>query len=167
MTRRSTKTPTKSARLREGLARGESLRTAAKAAGVPVSTASRWQSKPGAKAGAKAKASPPSVDVATVAEVAAVLDAPKPIGLPAIIARAEVVRALLARVEGPVERDEFPATSFIAIARYLDELDRLIVELTPPAPRNPEDDPSVLEATRILVARFESMVADAERAIGT
>jgi len=162
MTRRSTKTPTKVGRLKAALARGESLRSAAQEAGVPKSTASRWKVQAGPKAAGKSKPSRP-LDEATAAEIAAVLDASKPIGLPAIVARAEVVRALLARVEGPVERDEFPATSFITIARYLDELDRLVVELTPPAPKDPDQDENVIAAGGVFVARLAALIEAAER----
>jgi hypothetical protein len=69
----------------------------------------------------------------------------------------------LARVEGPVERDEFPATSFITIARYLDELDRLVVELTPPAPKDPDQDENVIAAGGVFVARLAALIEAAER----
>lgn len=87
---------------------------------------------------------------------------PVPEGIGDMRARLGTVRALLGRLTPAVERDEYPATSYVTLARYADDIAARIVELTPPAPKDPADDENVREAERILLARIESMVAEAE-----
>jgi len=61
-----------------------------------------------------------------------------------------------------VEREEYPATSYVTLCRYADDLARLQAELTPPAPKDPNEDPDVREAERILVGRIERLISAAE-----
>jgi hypothetical protein len=170
MARQSASTPAKRAKLRELRARGLGLRPAAKAVGVSHETARSWERLDAARAAGR---KPPATckpalavaaDAAAAAEVlAAGLPSPgDPEALSTVRARAALVGALLRRLTPAVETGEFSPTAYVTLARYGDDLARLIHELTPPAPKDPNEDLSVLEAERTLLAKLEGMVADAE-----
>lgn len=168
MPRVSTITPQKIATIREGHAAGMSSREIGKLVDLSHVTVQKLIAKDVARGGAPAerpkRETAPSSDAATAAALlAAPLPAPgDPEALSEVRARAALVRGLLDRLTGPVEREEFPATNWVTLARYGDELARLIAELTPPAPKDPNEDPDVLEAEKILIARIDGMVKDAE-----
>jgi transcriptional regulator with XRE-family HTH domain len=158
MPRSSKITPKKLARVRAARAEGKGLRAAAKEAGVSHQTIANWERR-------QPKRKAPSSAVAT--EAAAILDAPlpqpgDPEALSQVRARAELVRGLLERLTPAVAADEYPATNYVTLARYGDELARVIAELTPPSPKDPNEDRNVLDAERVLLARIASMVGDAE-----
>ena len=80
--------------------------------------------------------------------------------------RLALFRASIERLIPAVEAEEFSPTSLVTISKYCDELAEVLARLTPPAPKNPDEDPNVLEAARVLAARVESMVTAAEEEIG-
>jgi hypothetical protein len=104
---------------------------------------------------------PPVVELGAEAE--ALLAAPMPTALEDVQARATLIRGLLARLEPAVEMDQYSATSYVAICRYADELARLLEELTPEPPKDPDEDPDVIEAERILCERLERLIVEAEQ----
>ena len=171
MARPSTKTPKKLEALRAARASGKSLRASAEAAGVPFETARRWE-----KRGARRTIAGDSNDPATLpkkkaarkiappspAEIDAVLGAPPPDGQAELRERLTLIRGLLDRLAPAVEKEEYPATSFVTLARYGDELARLLVELTPPVPPDPSLDPANVEAKRLLLSTIEGLVSKAE-----
>ena len=141
----------------EALDRGASYREAAAVAGVSHQTvATRAQ-----KRRRRGTASSPEAEAAA-AEVAALLDGPAPTGLEDVRQRIGIVRGLIGRLTPIVERDEYPATSYVTLCRYADELARVEVDLTPPAPKDPNEDPDVIEAERVLVSRVEKLIEAAE-----
>ncbi len=76
--------------------------------------------------------------------------------------RHDLIQGLLRSLEQAVIDESYPATSFVTLARYGDDLARLIATLTPPAPRDPDTDPDVLEAESALLARLERLVSERE-----
>src|SRR5262245_57943428 len=146
MPRPNKATPSKLAKLRDGKANGQSLRERAKAAGVPVETARRWEARDVAAPGpvnAKAKTPRLKADAKVAAAlVAAPLPAPgDPEALSIVRQRSALLSGLLARLTPAVESGEYAATSFVTLARYGDDLARVLAELTPPAPKDPDQDP--------------------------
>ena len=166
MPRPSKMTPKKLEAVRGARARGAGLREAARDAGVSPETARAWERRDVARRVSTKKKPAPKIAAPAETEIAAILDAPPPSGLEEVRSRLTIVRALVERLIPAVEAEEFSPGSFVTISKYCDDLARLLVELTPPAPKNPDEDPSVLEAARVLAARFESMVADAEKELG-
>lgn len=165
MSRVGKRTPKRVAAARAALEAGKGLRAAAKAAGVSHETIRSWELAKGSKRQGRTGARPSTA--ATDATVAALVATPLPTAgdpnaLATAVARAAIVRGLIERLTPAVEADEYPATSFVTLARYADEVDRVVAELTPPAPKNPDDDVRVLEAERTLLARIEAMVVEAE-----
>lgn len=158
MARPSTMTPGKIAQMEAMLGEGRSSRDIAEAMGLSHTTVQRWAAK-------RARVAPTlSQDASEVAELVG-RPVPRP-GDPEALqearARAAMVQRLLERLTPAVVEQTFPATSYVTLARYGDELARVIAELTPPAPRDPNEDPDVLESERILVARVERMIEEAE-----
>lgn len=158
MARPSTMTPAKIARLEELRAAGKSLREAAAELGISHATVRAWE-------GRRARAAPTLAQ--DEAEAAALVDRPLPrAGDPEALlearTRAAMVQRLLERLTPGVVDQTFPATSYVTLARYGDELARVIAELTPPAPKDPNEDPDVIDAERTLIARIERMIEAAE-----
>lgn len=157
MARPSKVTRKKIATIDDVLANGGSHREAAEAAGVSHTTVNAHVKK------RRRRGAVPTPDVeAAAAEVAALLDGPVPTGLADVTQRMGIVRGLIARLTPMVERDDYPATSFVTLCKYADDLARVQVELTPPAPKDPNEDPDVIEAERVLVARVEKLIVSAE-----
>lgn len=150
-------TGSKVTKINEGLDEGKSSREIAEEAGVSHTTVQ----KHAAKRKRRASVGAPEVEAAA-AEVEALLAGPTPSGLDDVIQLQSVVRGLIARITPLVEADQYPATSFVAICKYYESLSTLRVQLTPPAPKNPDDDPDVREAERVLVARVERLIEAAE-----
>lgn len=176
MSRPAASTPKKRARLRELRASGLGLRPAAEALGVSHMTAARWEredakrglgamTSSGARAATKTpRPAKPTARAAREARavLAAALPLPEdPEALAMLRARARLVADLLRRLTPAVESGEYSPTSFVTLAKYGDELARLIAELTPPPPRDPDSDPSILEAERALLAKLEGLIAEA------
>lgn len=183
MARASRKTPRRIDAIREDLAAGLSPREIAKKRGLGRTTIQRWIADlPETKAAKKAappsradranparndarEADPPSnASASPIAQtdVEAILREPRPEGLDDLRERLGLLRGLLLRLEAGVEGETFSAVSYVALSRYTDELSTRIVELTPPAPIDPETDPDNVEGEKILVARLERLVVEAE-----
>lgn len=147
-------TPTKIARLRELRAEGRSERDVARELGVSQSTVREWERR----------TRPQTPDEAEVEALVAtpILSAGDSDALAAVKTRSSLVQNLLKRLTPGVEQQTFPATSYVTLARYGDELARVIAELTPPAPKDPDQDPDVIEAERTLVTRLERLIVEAE-----
>lgn len=154
MGRPSTMTPTKIARLRELRAEGRSERDVAREIGVSQSTVREWERR----------TKPQTPDEAEVEALVStpILSEGDSDALSAVKTRSSLVQGLLRRLTPGVEQQTFPATSYVTLARYGDELARVIAELTPPAPKDPDQDPDVLEAERVLVQRIERLITEAE-----
>lgn len=151
-------TPKKIDQLRAMLSQGKSSRDVAEALGVSHTTVQRWEAK-------VARAAPTLAQ--DEAEATALVDRPLPrAGDPEALlearTRAAMVQRLLERLTPGVVDQTFPATSYVTLARYGDELARVIAELTPPAPKDPNEDPDVIDAERTLIARIERMIEAAE-----
>lgn len=151
-------TPQKIARMEELLGAGKSSRDVADEIGVSHTTVQRWEAK---------RAKVTSTPAADAAEAVSIVQRPMPRpGDPEALtearARAEMVQRLLERLTASVEAQTFPATSYVTLARYGDELARVIAELTPPAPKDPNADPDIIESEKTLVQRIEKMVSEAE-----
>lgn len=141
----------------EAIANGSSAREAAEAAGVSHTTVNAHVKK------RRRRAAVAPVEAAEMsAEAEALLAAPPATGLEEVTQRLAVVRGLIARLTPIVEVDGYPATSYVTLGKYADDLARTQVELTPPAPKDPNEDPDVIEAERILLARIERLIVDAE-----
>lgn len=156
--------PTKIATMKDALARGVSVREIAREIGVDEKTVRNWAKKVQGKP-ARERAAVPAADDAAAASAALAAPLPTPgdpEALEIVRARHQLIQGLLERLEGAVEAEEYPATSFVTLAKYGDDLARLIAELTPPAPKNPDEDPDVLDAERTLLARVEKLLTEAE-----
>lgn len=184
MTRASKLTPAKMKKIRDARGAGASLRAAAKAAGVSHESVRAWEAKQTKRASSSAaakqtkkvasRASPvktasrPSKAMAAAdAAIEELLGGGSPaqlvlLPLEEVHRRQALVRRLLERLEPAVERDEYPATSFVTLAKYGDDLVRTVAELTPPDVPDPNDHPDAREAERVLLARLEGMISDAE-----
>lgn len=159
MSRQSAITPAKLAKMRElrdpkRKGGALSLRETAAKLGISFMTVSNWEKKHGAK---RKVASPTAPSEAVKALTSAV-----PGTAEDIKARSRILRPLLQRLAKSVERGEYPATNFVQLMRYADELDRLLVELSPAPPKDPENDPNVRDAERTLLAKLEIMIGEAE-----
>ena len=157
----SKKTPKRIAAARAAREAGKGLRESADLAGVSHETLRRWEKK------RKKRTPPDTARAAVVAEAAAVVSAPLPAldgpeALANVRGRLALVGSLLDRLAGPVLDEEYPATSFVTLMKYADDCARLVAELTPAPPKNPDEDPDVLEAEKVLVSRVESLVSAAE-----
>ena len=174
-------TPKKRERYLALRAQGKGLREAAAEVGVHHSTVARWEAK---DAGAKAVVgeapkrpakrgptqrpalapvpSSPDADLATTLVAEALPRADDPEALAVARRRLVLIDGLLSRLMPYVQAAEYPATNYVTIARYGDDLTRLIAELTPPTPKDPAEDEKVKEAARTLSVRFERMIAAAE-----
>lgn len=165
MARPSKRSPTKIARLKAARAAGKGLHATAREIGVSHQTVANWERRAGGKAGRGGRRSvgasegPPATSASTAAEL---LSQAVPEGVDDLRARHATVRALLDRMTPALERDEFSAQTYVQLARYADELATRIAELAPPARKDPADDEDLRDAERILLARIESMVAEAE-----
>lgn len=164
MARPSRIDPQKITTMRDALARGVSIREIARELGVDEKTVRNWakrmQDRPTAE-----RSTPVAADDAAAASelLSAPLPAPgDPEALTIVRGRSRLIQGLLERLEGAVADEEYPATSFVTLARYGDELARLIAQLTPPAPKNPDEDPDVIEAEKVLIARVEKLITEAE-----
>jgi hypothetical protein len=152
------------AALRTALATGASLRDAAKAAGVSHETARTWMraTKPPTK---RTSASTTKPDLAAAERLVSspLPSRDDPEALSAVRARVALVAGLLERLTPAMESGDCPPGTWVSIARYGDELARLLAELTPPPPIDPTTDAAVIEAERELFQRIASMVSEAER----
>ena len=157
MARPSKLTPKTMITIDSVLAEGGSTREAGEAAGVSHTTVVKHAAK------RRRRSQMPAGDVERAsAEVEAILGAEPATALEDVVARMAVVRGLLARLTAMVEQDEYPATSYVTLCKYADDLARTQAELTPPAPKDPNEDPDVIEAERILLSRVEKLISDAE-----
>jgi transcriptional regulator with XRE-family HTH domain len=164
MARVSTLSPTKIKRLRElrdprRPGGALSLRAAASELGISHQTVSDWEKKHRVSARRVKRES------RTAAKVGAALEAlatTKPTGLEDVRKRATLIREMLKKLAPAVQKEEYPATNFVTLAKYADELARLEVELSPPAPKDPDKDEQTIEAEAKLMAKLEQMIADAE-----
>ena len=77
--------------------------------------------------------------------------------------RHAVVAELLERLTPEMQAGTFPATSWVQVSKYADELVRLIAELTPPKPRDPNEDENAIEAERVFLERLAGLIEAAER----
>lgn len=135
-----------------------SLRAAAEKLGVSFATVRNWEAKFNSREAKKTPAGNRKVVAA-----AAALNLARPGTLEEVKTRSKLVRVLLSQLAPQVERGEYSVPSFLQIMRYADEIDRLRVELTPPEPKAPEDDPDVRAAERELLAKLELMIVDREK----
>jgi transcriptional regulator with XRE-family HTH domain len=155
-------TPGKIAELERLRAEGKSARDVAEAIGVSHRTVLAWEEK---RRRVNATSAPSEAE--HVAAAAAIVSSPlpraeDPEALQKARARHEMVQRLLESLTNGVVLQTFPATSYVTLARYGDDLVRVIAELTPPAPKDPNEDPDVRESERVLVSRIEKMVEEAE-----
>lgn len=176
MARASRKTPQRIAAVREDLAAGMSLRAIARKRSIPTTTLQRWigdlpETKASKRADRETAAAPEQAGLAesqvapapaSAQEAEALLAAPRPEGLEDHRERLGLLRGLLLRLEPAVEAETFSATSYVALSKYADELSVRIIELTPPAPKDPNEDPDVIEAGDVLVARVRALIEAAE-----
>jgi hypothetical protein len=155
MARPSKKTPAKVARLRAARAEGKGLRAAAKEAGISHETARAWEQDAFARQKQRLPHGVAHMNPRADAGPAGVLDD--------LRTRIAFLEALLARLGPAVERDEYPVAGFVGLSRYLDELNIRRAELEPPVPaQDGAASEDVREAERILLARLEAMVGEAE-----
>lgn len=141
-----------------------SLRRAAAELGVSHETARAWDAKHAAKPEGRPSRSKAAAAVAAEL-VAAPLPAAGDVGaLEQVKARADMVSRLLKKLAPAVEREEYSATNFVTLAKYGDDLARLLAELAPPTPTDPNETPAVVEAERTLLARLDLLIAKAEAA---
>lgn len=172
MSRPSKLSPAKIARLRalrDPARKGGalSLRRAAAELGVSHETLRTWDTKHRVKAKASTttrvrKAGKRAADVAAELVVSPLPDAHNANALEQVRARSAMVGRLLKKLAPAVEREEFSATSFVTLAKYGDDLSRLLAELAPPAAKDPNEDADVLEAELALIARLEALVFEAQ-----
>lgn len=150
--------------MKDALDRGVPIREIARELGVDEKTVRNWAKKASARKVERATPPAPSVDEAVVvaAMSAPLPSADEPGALSMVRDRHELIRGLIERLAPAVETEEYPATSFVTVCKYGDDLARFIAELTPPAPKDPNDDPNVIDSESILFARVEKLVSDRE-----
>jgi hypothetical protein len=159
-------TPKKLTALRAARAAGKGLREAGRAANVSHQTVKNWERKAASKSKGNHRPSlrpVPNVVALNGAEADAAVREPLPQGLAELRPRLALFTGLLERLAPAVERDEYPAANFVTLSRHVDELKAKAAELEPPAStESPAEKADDREAARIVLARLESMVGDAE-----
>ncbi len=168
MARPSQKTPTKLALIRKLHAEKMPVREIAKQAGVSVGTAAAWLKEDASSSASTRPPKPAKAAAPEVASIEAIMSVPLPTrddpeALVKVRERAALIQDLLVDLTQAVKDEEYPATSFVTLARYGDDLATRIAELSPPAPKDPNEDPDVIESERILISRLNKLVTEAEK----
>lgn len=168
----SKKTPQRMTQLRELHAKGCSDREIGEAVGVSHATVADWRVAIGLvananPAGPRSRRRPPAPPTAVrvdAAQAAEVLSEDLSALAPAeqVSRRLATVRALVTRLEKPVERDEYPATSYAQLVALETRLTSSLAELTPAAPVDPETDPANEEMADGVRAKLARLVSVAE-----
>jgi transposase len=158
---------------------GASAREISDELGLDSKTILGWLTAAGLEANgglgprAKRKREPGKAETKAVAELAAeqlaAADSPLPTDRTGAIAvvqeRLRVVRSLLKRLDGPVESGEYPAPAYVQLVKLESDLAARIAELTPPAPADPETDPTNQDAATAARVRLERLVDRAEATV--
>jgi hypothetical protein len=76
--------------------------------------------------------------------------------------RHSLIRGLLSRLSPAVEAGEYPATSFVQLSRYADDLAERVAGLTPKPTIDPDTAPDAVRDAAELIRRIEGMVTVAE-----
>lgn len=174
MARPSVRTPKKLERMRAMRSSGKGLREVARELGLAPETVRTWEReasalvsrpRPTAPKGRTKKRPTAGPDAEAAAEVllSPLPSLADPEALAEVRARHAIVRGLLERLTPAVEAEEYSAVSWVQLAKYADDVARLLAELSPPAPKDPDADENVLAAERAFLERVASLIESAER----